>query len=123
MEMTDIHKIMEMQRAFFRTGKTRDVAFRIDMLQRLYFEVSQREKDIADALNADLGKSPRESYMCETGLILSEITYMIRHLPKFASAKRVHTPLAQFPAVSYEKPCPYGRKIKRYSRMEKPYHN
>ena len=106
--MTDIHKIMEMQRAFFRTGKTRDVAFRIDMLQRLYFEVSQREKDIADALNADLGKSPRESYMCETGLILSEITYMIRHLPKFASAKRVHTPLAQFPAVSYEKPCPYG---------------
>ena len=46
--------------------------------------------------------------MCETGMALSEIGYMIRHTKKFAARRRVHTPLAQFAAASYKKPSPYG---------------
>ena len=46
--------------------------------------------------------------MCETGLVLSEISYMIKHIKKFAREKRVATPLAQFASRSFIKPSPYG---------------
>ena len=57
---------------------------------------------------ADLSKSNFESYMCETGLVLSEISYMLKHIRRFAREKRVHTPLAQFHSRSFIKPGPYG---------------
>lgn len=46
--------------------------------------------------------------MCETGMVLSELSFMIRHTKKFARKHRVMTPLAQFHASSYQVPCPYG---------------
>lgn len=46
--------------------------------------------------------------MCEVGIVLSELTYMIRRTPAFAADRRVRTPLAQFAARSYVKPSPYG---------------
>ena len=55
-----------------------------------------------------IGKSAFESYMCETGLTLSEISYMLKHTRSFAREKRVPTPLAQFHSRSFTKPSPYG---------------
>ena len=69
------------------------------------------EAEIADALNEDLGKSTYESYMCETGLALSEISYMIKHTKRFSKEKRVKTPLAQFASRSYKKLSPYGNVL------------
>ena len=46
--------------------------------------------------------------MCETGLVLEEISYMLIHVRRFAGEKRVRTPLAQFHSRSYKKPSPYG---------------
>ena len=46
--------------------------------------------------------------MCEVGLTLSEISYMLKHLKKFTKDKKVKTPLAQFHSKSYIKACPYG---------------
>ena len=54
------------------------------------------------------GKGGFESYMCETGLVLEEISYMLKHVRRFAGEKRVRTPLAQFHSRSYKKPSPYG---------------
>lgn len=42
------------------------------------------------------GKCAFESYMCETGLVLSELTYMLKHTRKFSKERTVRTPLAQF---------------------------
>ena len=44
-----------------------------------YTAISGSEKDIHEALRKDLGKSGFESYMCETGMVLEEISYMIKH--------------------------------------------
>ena len=104
----NITEILEQQRAFFRTGKTLDVSFRITHLKRLYSVIKEREADIAKALQTDLGKSAYESYMCETGLVLAELSYMISHTRRFSKEKRVKTPLAQFASRSYQKPSPYG---------------
>lgn len=46
--------------------------------------------------------------MCEIGLVKSEITYMLRHVKRFAKERRVRTPLAQYISRSFEKPSPYG---------------
>ena len=49
--------------------------------------------------------------MCEIGLSLTEITYMIRHVRRFARAKTVATPLAQFHSHSFVQPMPYGNVL------------
>ena len=46
--------------------------------------------------------------MCETVMVLEEISYMLKHTARFAGAKRVRTPLAQFHSRSFRKPSPYG---------------
>ena len=104
----EINAIVAVQRKYFQTGATLPVSFRIDALRRLYDAVSGSEKEIHDALQKDLGKSGFESYMCETGLVLEEISYMLKHVRRFAGEKRVRTPLAQFHSRSYKKPSPYG---------------
>jgi aldehyde dehydrogenase (NAD+) len=78
------------------------------MLDDLYRKIKEMEPEINEALKQDLGKSAFETYMCETGLTLSEITYMKRHFRKFAAKKRVRTPIAQFPSRSYVLKEPYG---------------
>lgn len=108
---TDIDKILESQRRFFQSGATLPVKFRIEMLKRLYNAVKKYETEICRALTEDLGKSEFEGFMCETGLALTEISYMIRHTRKFAREKTVYTPLAQFASRSYKKPSPYGNTL------------
>ena len=107
----NIEEILISQRAFFRTGKTLSLAFRIEQLKKLYAAVKKYEAEIADALMEDLGKSAFESYMCETGLALSEISYMIKHTKRFSKEVRVKTPFAQFASRSYKKPSPYGNVL------------
>ena len=71
--------LLARQKEFFQTGVTLSLAFRIAQLKKLRAAVIAHEEEIAEALKEDLGKSAFESYMCETGLALSEITYMLRH--------------------------------------------
>ena len=108
MNEQEINAIVEKQRKFYQTGKTIPVAFRIQMLKKLKAAIQSRETEIHAALKADLGKSGMESYICETGMALEELTYMIAHTKKFAKNKRVATPLAQFPSKSFKSPIPYG---------------
>ena len=108
MNQEHIQKIVANQAAFFATGATLDVNYRIAALKKLRQALTDREADIAAALRADLGKSPEEGYMCETGLVISEISYMLRNIRRFAREQTVPTPLAQFASRSYRKPSPYG---------------
>ncbi|HJD35130.1 MAG TPA: aldehyde dehydrogenase [Candidatus Mediterraneibacter tabaqchaliae] len=104
----EIKDIVTRQRKYFQTGATLPVSSRLAALQKLYRAISGHEAEIHDALKKDLGKSGFESYMCETGMVLEEISYMLKHTPKFAREQRVRTPLAQFHSRSYKKPSPYG---------------
>lgn len=104
----EIKDIVTRQRKYFQTGATLPVSSRLTALQKLYHAISGHEAEIHDALKKDLGKSGFESYMCETGMVLEEISYMLKHTPKFAREQRVRTPLAQFHSRNYKKPSPYG---------------
>ena len=108
MTQEQIANIVAKQRSFFATGATLDVDFRIQALKKLKQAVQENEDAINDALKADLGKSPSESYMCETGMVLSELSWLIAHTRKLSKEQTVPTPIAQFASRSYKKPVPYG---------------
>ncbi len=104
----EINSLVTRQRKFFQTGATLPVSVRITALRGLYTAIVKYENEIHDALKKDLGKSGFESYMCETGLVLEEISCMLKHIRRFAGEKRVRTPLSQFHSRSFKKPSPYG---------------
>lgn len=104
----EILRIVETQKDFFKLGKTLDVGFRIAHLKKLYDVIKKKEDKIAGALYKDLGKSKSEAYMCETGLVLSEISYTLKHIKKWTKPRKKRTPLAQFKAVSFTIAEPYG---------------
>lgn len=104
----EIKDLVLTQRKYFRTGATLPVEQRLKSLLKLKACILKYEDEIHKALKADLGKSEPESYMCETGMTLSELSYMTKHIFSFAKEKTVLTPLAQFHSRSYKKPSPYG---------------
>lgn len=108
MNELEIRKLIRQQRAFFYKGRTLPVNTRIHMLKKLRSCILKYQEEIHRALKLDLGKSSFESYMCETGLVLDELRYMIKHIPKFSKEKTVPTPLSQFVSRSYITPSPYG---------------
>ena len=104
----DIHEIVESEKNFFRTGVTRGVDFRIDMLKKFRKAIIENDELISAALKADLNKQPFESYMCETGLLLEEINFHIKRLKKWSKTRRVKSGIGQLPGKSYICPEPYG---------------
>lgn len=108
MDKTTIKSLIKNQRNYFYSGDTLDINKRISSLRKLKSCIIRYEDKINNSLKKDLGKSRVESFMCETGLVISEINYMIKNIKKFSCEKRVHTPIAQFHSRSFVKPSPYG---------------
>ena len=107
----EIQALLGAQRTFFNSGATLSVDFRIKSLRKLCDAVKAHEGDIHAALTADLGKSAYEGFMCESGLALTEISYMIKHTRKLARRTTVRTPLAQFASHSFTQAMPYGNTL------------
>lgn len=84
MTESEIRKLLERQRTFFSTGKTLPVSFRLRQLEKLKRSIQKNEPLLRHALKKDLGKSNMESYMCEIGLTLSELSWMQRHVRSLA---------------------------------------
>ena len=103
-----IEEIVKKEREYFKTGATLSYKFRLNALKKLKEAIIRNEKEIMNALFLDLGKSATESYMCEIGMVLSELKYAIRHLKKWIKRDRVTTPLAQFPSKSFIVKEPLG---------------
>lgn len=110
-DQQQIQQIIDKQREFFATGKTFDVAFRKAKLKELYAEIVAREDQINDALKQDLGKSAFESYMCEVGMTLAELSCQIKHVAKWSKGKGYVPDLANFSSSYRTVPEPYGEVL------------
>ncbi|MDD6486017.1 MAG: aldehyde dehydrogenase [Spirochaetales bacterium] len=108
MTQQEIQTILEKQRNYFATGATLPISARISALKKLQSYIKEHEQEISDALAADLGKSIFEGYMCEIGLVLGEISYMIKHIKKFARNEKKLSCPANYVASSFIKKSPYG---------------
>jgi aldehyde dehydrogenase (NAD+) len=106
--MTDIPKILTVQKQFFKSGRTKDLDFRLKCLARLKKAIVQNEAAILKALKKDLAKSAYESYLTEVGVALDEIRFVSRRLKTWARPKRVKTPFYLWLASSRIYSEPYG---------------
>ena len=111
MKDDQIKSLLEKQKKYYKSGATIPVKFRIEQLKKLYIAVKKYENEVNDALKTDLGKSHFEAFMCESGLVLSEISYMIRHTKRLAKRKTVATPITNFASHSFKQPVPYGNTL------------
>ena len=111
MTENEIQSILKRQREYFAAGNTLSADARLAALKKLKASLQAHEADLAEALRTDLGKSAYESYMCETGLTMSEASWMIRHLRRLMKERTVPTPLSQFAARSFRSPSPYGNVL------------
>ena len=106
-----IDGIKRCQEAFFATGITISVDYRLQALRRLEAVIRRREAEIEAAIKSDLGKSAFEGYMCELGLTLAELGYQLKHLRRWAKPQRVAPDLANFPSSYRTVAEPYGEVL------------
>lgn len=105
--MADISSLRQM-RQFFDSAVTRPYAFRKQQLIAFKNALNKYEKEIYDALYADLKKVPEESWFTENGLLMQEINYSLKNLQDWMQPERVGTNLINLPSLSYLYPSPKG---------------
>lgn len=103
-----IHNQINKQRAFFNSGKTRQIDARISRLKKLKKVLIESENEINTALWGDLHKSAYETFMTETSIVLAEIDTHIRNIKKWAKPKYAVTPFQLLPSSSRLISEPYG---------------
>lgn len=109
--MDTIANIIKNQQLFFKSQKTKDVSYRLQLLKLLKTEIESNEQGIFDALHKDFKKSEFESYISEVGLVLSELNLVIKNLKKWSNPKRMRASFLTFPSKDYIYKAPYGNTL------------
>lgn len=105
------NNILQQQKAFYRTGKTKDLSYRMEALHTLRQAIKQNEERIAAALQKDLRKSFFDSFLTEIAVLLEEIKYTMKHLKKWARPTKVKSALTTIGSRSMIYPEPYGNTL------------
>ena len=92
----------------FDSQLTRPLAWRRAQLLALRRLLVERETELADALQQDLGKHPTESHTTELGFTRNEIDFTLKHLAKWSRSAKVRMPLTLQPASARVTPQPLG---------------
>jgi aldehyde dehydrogenase (NAD+) len=95
-------------RKYFLSGATQSYDFRISQLNRLKKVVLESEKEIYQALYADLKKTDEDAWATEIGFFLSELNDTIAHLKDWMQPASVSTNMVNLPSSSYIMPEPLG---------------
>ncbi|MDX9788674.1 MAG: aldehyde dehydrogenase [Desulfobacterales bacterium] len=112
-----ISDLVQNQRKFFQSGRSRDIDFRIRQLKTLKSAIIDNEAEILEACRSDMNKPPMEAYTSERGMVLNEIDHAARNLKSWAKPRKAKTPLLHtrffglaqhFLASSYIYSEPYG---------------
>lgn len=103
-----INEIVESQRKFYQSGKTKDYKFRMKALSRLRDAIIKNEGELYEALKKDLNKSKAEAYLCEIGIVLDEIRFHQKHLKRWMKKQVIIPSAGQLPGLCYRLPEPYG---------------
>ncbi|MFD7131136.1 aldehyde dehydrogenase family protein [Streptomyces sp. NPDC059894] len=104
MTSTDLHSEPDIAasvaevRAYFRTGATRDLAWRSRQLTALAALLRDNRATLEEALWLDLHKSATEAQITELGGVLADIAHTQRRLSRWTRPRRARLPLGLAPA-------------------------
>lgn len=107
--MFGVEDIISKQKAFYKTGKTKEVIYRKQNLQKLKEVLKANEVALSKAMEKDLGKHSLETYMSELGVLYESINLIQRNISVWQKKQRVKTPLFLLPAKSYTQAEPLGQ--------------
>ncbi len=91
---------LDKMRQYFNSGSTKTNDFRKDQLTKLKKSILHHEEDLYDALYKDLKKSKEETWVTETGMVMSELNSALKNLRSWMRPKRVATNLLNLPSGS-----------------------
>lgn len=103
---TPIASILQNQRAYFATGKTHPLAFRLAQLQKLKQAVLDRQDAILTAVKADLGRPEFEGYFELAALM--ELNIALKQLKTWMKPQPIATSIDVFPGKAWIQPDPLG---------------
>jgi aldehyde dehydrogenase (NAD+) len=92
-------------RRHFASGVTRDASWRVRQLEALKRLLVERERDIVEAVKADLGRNDFDAWFGDVAPPLGDIEYALKHLKSWMKPQRRKVPLMQMPAkarIQYE---------------------
>ncbi|KAM0925643.1 hypothetical protein ACQ4PT_004060 [Festuca glaucescens] len=95
-------------REVYRSGRTRELAWRRSQLKGLISLLTEKEEEIFDALRDDLGKHRTEAFRDEVGVVVKSVKHTLQNLEKWAAPEKAPTPLVSFPATALVVPEPLG---------------
>lgn len=73
----------------FRSGKTKDMQYRLQQIRRLYWAIRDNAPLIEEALRKDLGKSQYEANMSEIDWCLNECLDMVANAEKWTKDQKI----------------------------------
>ena len=88
-------------RGHFDSGATKALRWRFSQLDALEHLLMEREGDILEALEKDLGKPETEALLSEVRMIVGEVRLTRKKLRSWMKPERVRTPLVAMPGRSY----------------------
>ncbi len=99
---------LEKMRQYFSSDSTKPYKFRKEQLKKLKTAILNHEQDLYDALHNDLKKSPEESWVTETGMVIAELNAAIKNLRSWMEPERTGTNLVNLPSTSRVMKEPLG---------------
>ena len=90
----DYPNILEKQRIFFNSQKTKNIKFRKMYLEKLREVILKNEEAMYEAIYADFGKSKFDTYTTEISFVLKDIDYYLKNLNSLSRPKKAKTNLA-----------------------------
>lgn len=96
------------QKEWFKNHSKSSFEDRKILLENLANNITRFTEELYRAFEIDLGKSKTEVYTTEIGLVLNDIRYLLKKLPKFMRSKKVRTPIILFGSKSHIQYEPYG---------------
>lgn len=84
-------EILQNQKTFFNSHKTKDLNFRKTQLKKLKNLIKNHENQLYEAIYKDFGKSEFETFGTEISFIYKDIDYYLKNLNSLAKPKKVKT--------------------------------
>jgi beta-apo-4'-carotenal oxygenase len=84
----DIPSIVNRLRQTFYSQKTRPLEFRLQQLRKLYWAITDNQKELVEACQRDLGKGLFDATVSEIDWVRNDIIFVSQNLKKWAKDEK-----------------------------------
>ena len=107
----NFQEILNSQKEFFQTHKTKDISWRKNQLKKLREVITKNENLLYDAIYKDFGKSRFDTFTTEISFVLNDIDYYLKNLTGLVKPKTAATNLVNLPGKSRIYTEPLGNTL------------